>query len=187
MTRAILSVFLTLVLALSACGADEQAADEDPATESSTTEESGLGTEAAGTEPAGTETDDPAPAEGAGTVATADSEYGVILVDAEGLTLYVFDTDTEGESTCYDDCQANWPPLAADAEPEAGEGADAALLGTTERTDGSMQVTYDGRPLYYFAGDRTAGDTNGQAVGDVWWVVAPDGAAITNETSSSRY
>src|SRR5688572_25910109 len=114
-----------------------------------------------------------------GTVAVADSDLGSILVDAEGITLYRFDNDTDGESTCYDDCEANWPPLLIEGDsPAAGEGADESLLGTTERTDGTVQVTYAGQPLYYFAGDEAAGDVNGQAVGDIWWVVAADGAAI---------
>ena len=118
------------------------------------------------------------------TVTTANSDLGTILVDGEGLTLYRFDNDTDGESTCYDDCEANWPPLLAEGEPTAAEGADEALLGTVERQDGSTQVTYDGQPLYYFAADQAPGDVNGQAVGDVWWAVAPDGSAIQERSGS---
>jgi predicted lipoprotein with Yx(FWY)xxD motif len=65
-----------------------------------------------------------------------------------------------------------------ESDPTAGAGIDAALLGTTEREDGSLQVTLDGHPLYYFAADQTADDLNGQGVGDVWYVVSPQGAAI---------
>jgi predicted lipoprotein with Yx(FWY)xxD motif len=111
------------------------------------------------------------------TVETADSALGTILVDDAGLTLYLFMNDTDGTSTCYDDCEANWPPLTVDGEPTAGEGADASLLGTTERDDGSTQVTYAGQPLYRFAGDQAAGDVNGQGVGDVWFAVTPEGEA----------
>ena len=113
------------------------------------------------------------------TVAVADSDRGSILVDAEGQTLYVFSNDTGSESTCYDDCATNWPALAADGEPTAGDGVDAALLATTERTDDTTQVTYNGHLLYYFAGDEAPGDTNGQNVGDVWFVVSPEGEALT--------
>ncbi len=113
------------------------------------------------------------------TVATADSDLGEILVDAEGRTLYVFDNDTGGESTCYEQCAELWPPLLAEGDAQAAEGADASLLGTTARTDGSTQVTYDGRPLYYYTPDTSPGDTNGQGVGGVWWVMAPSGEAIT--------
>ncbi|HET9312236.1 MAG TPA: hypothetical protein VFP41_13555 [Actinomycetota bacterium] len=119
-----------------------------------------------------------APAEG--TVAVADSDLGSILVDAEGISLYLFESDTGGSSTCYDDCAATWPPLVAEA-PTAGEGADEALLGTTERDDGEMQVTYDGHPLYYFASDQAPGDTKGQAIGDVWYVVDASGEAVTEK------
>lgn len=111
------------------------------------------------------------------TVAVEDSELGEIVVDAEGTTLYVFLADEGSESTCYDECEDNWPPLTVDGDPVAGDGIDASL-GTTERTDGSTQVTLDGHPLYFFAGDETADDVNGQGVGDVWYVVSPSGEAI---------
>ncbi|HWL90953.1 MAG TPA: hypothetical protein VNP90_06270 [Actinomycetota bacterium] len=112
------------------------------------------------------------------TVAVEDSDLGEIVVDAEGKTLYVFLADEGTESTCYDDCEEAWPPLTVDGDPVAGEGVDAALLGTTEREDGSTQVTIDGHPLYYFASDETADDINGQGVGEVWFVVSPDGESI---------
>ena len=112
------------------------------------------------------------------TVAVEDSDLGQIVVDAEGKTLYVFLADEGSDSTCYDDCESAWPPLTVDGDPAAGEGIDAALLGTSERTDGSTQVTLDGHPLYYFASDETADDTEGQGVGDVWFVVSPEGEAI---------
>jgi predicted lipoprotein with Yx(FWY)xxD motif len=112
------------------------------------------------------------------TVAIEDSDLGQIVVDAEGRTLYVFLADEGSESTCYDECEASWPPLSVDGDPVAGEGVDGSLLGTTERTDGSAQVTLDGHPLYYFAADETPDDMNGQGVGDVWYVVSPEGEAI---------
>jgi predicted lipoprotein with Yx(FWY)xxD motif len=114
----------------------------------------------------------------AGTVAVEDSDLGQIVVDGEGRTLYVFLADEGEESTCYDDCEASWPPLTVEGDPTAGEGIDGSLLSTTEREDGSMQVTFDGQPLYYFGADETADDVNGQGVGDVWYVVSPDGAPI---------
>jgi predicted lipoprotein with Yx(FWY)xxD motif len=113
------------------------------------------------------------------TVEVSDSDLGEILVDAEGMTLYVFTNDTEGTSNCSGDCLAQWPPLTVDEgeEPVAGEGVSAELA-TIERDDGSVQVTANGLPLYYFAADQAAGDLNGQNVGGVWFVVGADGEMI---------
>jgi predicted lipoprotein with Yx(FWY)xxD motif len=112
----------------------------------------------------------------ASAIEVASTDLGEILVDGEGNTLYLFTPDAQGDSTCYDDCEVNWPPLADGAE--AGSGLDAGLLGSTTRTDGSSQVTYNGWPLYYFAGDTAPGDTNGQGINDVWFVVSPAGEPI---------
>jgi predicted lipoprotein with Yx(FWY)xxD motif len=167
---------LVAVMALAGCGADEGAGADDAAPESEVA--------AAPSEPAAETAEEPSePADdsaaaGTAAVEVASSDLGDILVDTEGMTLYVFDSDTDENSTCYDDCEANWPPLTGEAT--AGDGVDESLLGTSEREDGTTQVTYAGKPVYYFAGDQAAGDTNGQAVGDVWWVVGPDGEAITD-------
>lgn len=114
------------------------------------------------------------------TVELADGDLGSILVDAEGNTLYMFvpDQEANGEPTCYDDCAETWPPLEATDEPTAGEGLDQSLFGTAPRTDGSDQVTYNNLPLYYFSGDEAAGDTNGQGLSDVWWVLSAEGEPI---------
>lgn len=120
------------------------------------------------------ETDAPAEA----TVAVEESDLGQIVVDAEGRTLYVFLADESSESTCYDECEDTWPPLTVEGDAVAGQGIDASLLGTSERTDGSTQVTLNGHPLYHFGDDQTADDMNGQGIGDVWFVVSPTGDAI---------
>jgi len=113
------------------------------------------------------------------TVEVASSDLGDVLVDAEGNTLYMFVPDQEsGEPTCYEDCAEAWPAFEASGELTAGEGLDQAMLGTAERTDGTEQVTFNGLPLYYFSGDEAAGDTNGQGLNDVWWVLSPEGEPI---------
>lgn len=116
----------------------------------------------------------------ADTIALAENALGSILVDAEGKTLYGFTPDTDGVPTCYDDCAAAWPPLTvADAAAAvAGAGLDASLLSVVDRTDGTKQVVYGDWPLYYFASDAAAGDTNGQGVGEKWFVVDATGALI---------
>jgi predicted lipoprotein with Yx(FWY)xxD motif len=110
------------------------------------------------------------------SIEVASTDLGEMLVDADGNSLYLFIPDAQGDSTCYDDCEANWPPLTDGAE--AGAEVDAALIGSTTRTDGSEQVTYNGWPLYYFAGDAAPGDTNGQGLNDVWFLVSPSGEPI---------
>lgn len=115
---------------------------------------------------------------GAATVMVADSEFGQILVDGEGRTLYMFKPDEAGTPTCYEDCEAAWPPLTVTGDITVGEGLDAATFTTVERTDGAMQVKAGSWPLYYFANDAAPGDVNGQGQGDVWFVVSPTGEPI---------
>lgn len=111
------------------------------------------------------------------SVLVAESDLGQILTDADGNTIYYFANDSAGTSTCADDCLANWPPVPAEGTPTPGDGV-TAELGTTQATDGTTMLTVNGFPAYYYAGDTAAGDTNGQAVGDVWWVFGADGEPI---------
>ena len=153
---------LVVVLALvgAACGSDD-AVDSEAVGESTTTE--ALTTTAA--------------AEDAGVgIALAGTDLGDIMVDGDGNTMYLFVPDAQGDSTCYDQCEAAWPVVAE--VTDVGDGLDASLLGTTERTTGDVQATYNGWPLYYFANDAAAGDTNGQGVNDVWYVLDASGTAI---------
>ncbi|WP_024286073.1 hypothetical protein [Cellulomonas sp. KRMCY2] len=149
----------TVLLLLAGCGS----ADDDPGGATPTVEET-----------AGSGDD----AMAATSVMVAASTLGDVLVDGEGLTLYMFDPDAQGASTCYDDCATAWPPLVTDGTPGAGDGADDSLLGTVERDDGAVQVTYDGWPLYYFAQDAAPGDVKGQGLNDVWWVLDADGEPV---------
>lgn len=112
------------------------------------------------------------------SVVVGPSAFGEILIDAEGFTLYSFGVDQNGVSACYEHCAHTWPPLLVEGNPEAGEGVDPALLGTTIRDDGTRQLTYNGLPLYRYSPDIAPGDTNGQGIGDVWFVVAPDGDPV---------
>lgn len=125
---------------------------------------------------------DPTPAPSGVTVTVVDSALGSILADGDGNTLYVFEPDGRGESTCYEGCAAAWPPLTGDVT--AGAGADPSLLGATTRTDGSSQVTYGGWPLYYYSGDAAPGDVNGQGVNGVWYVVSATGDEVRSGGTS---
>lgn len=103
------------------------------------------------------------------------TDFGPILVDGRGMTLYLYTMDTANTSTCYGSCAAVWPPYLTDGTPVAGSGVTGSLVGATTRTDGSTQVTYNGHPLYYFAKDAVPGDTTGEGLQNVWYVVTPDG------------
>jgi predicted lipoprotein with Yx(FWY)xxD motif/plastocyanin len=108
--------------------------------------------------------------------ASTDPTLGPLLVGEGGRTLYLFTKDSGDRSVCTGDCAANWPPftLQGGEEASAGPGVTGSI-GTTTRDDGTTQVTYDGAPLYYFAGDTKAGDVNGQGINGVWFVVPPSG------------
>jgi predicted lipoprotein with Yx(FWY)xxD motif len=126
----------------------------------------------------------PAAAGPATIMVATDAKLGAILVDGAGTTVYLFVRDTGKASTCYTSCAAIWPPVLTTGAPVAGTGATAGLLGTTTRTDGKVEVTYAGHPLYYFIQDKKAGDTTGQGVngfGGLWWVLSPAGKAITTK------
>ncbi|PKB72472.1 MAG: hypothetical protein BZY87_00005, partial [SAR202 cluster bacterium Io17-Chloro-G6] len=116
---------------------------------------------------------------------------GSHLVDSDGMTLYLFTNDERNVSNCSGGCADTWPPLLVDDLALAGEGLDGKLLKIIDRGDGIGQVTYNGKPLYYFANDRTPADTLGQNQGDAWFVVSPDGGPIrttatVNTTKNSR-
>jgi predicted lipoprotein with Yx(FWY)xxD motif len=125
----------------------------------------------------------PSSASAPATVAVAtNSKLGPILVDGAGRTLYLFAADTAGTSTCYQSCAQYWPPLLTNGAPQAGTGANASLLSTTKRTDGTTEVTYGGHPLYYVVTDHNPGDATGQAVnnfGALWFAVGPDGKQVS--------
>ncbi len=128
--------------------------------------------------PVAAATEEPATAPGGASIMLADGALGSILVDAEGRTLYGFTVDVDGVSACYDGCAAAWPPLVVDGPASVGDGLDGTLLSTVPRTDGTTQVKYGEWPLYYFAADASAGETKGQGVNGVWYVVGADGALI---------
>jgi len=123
-----------------------------------------------------------APAPAAASEATinvaTDAKLGKILVDGKGMTLYMFTKDGPDKSNCAGDCLKAWPPLLTQGKPTLGPGVDAALVGSATLADGTKIVTYNKMPLYYYVKDTKPGDTTGQGVGSVWFVVGPDGKPI---------
>lgn len=125
----------------------------------------------------------------AAKVETHSGDLGTFVTDGSGRTLYLFAADHGGKSTCTGGCASVWPPFTTKGTPTSAGQANASMLGTTSRGDGSEQVTYAGHPLYYFAGDPAAGDTKGQGVdefGARWWVISPAGSAITHSAGSPK-
>jgi predicted lipoprotein with Yx(FWY)xxD motif len=112
------------------------------------------------------------------------SKLGNLLVDAQGRTLYLFEADKTSASTCYSACASVWPPLTTSGgAPTAGAQVNGLQLSTTKRSDGKAEVTYNGHPLYYYAGDTAPGAVTGQGLnqfGGKWYVVAPSGSKIDN-------
>jgi len=99
-------------------------------------------------------------------------EIGKYLTDGKGMTLYRFANDSEGVSNCTGQCLINWPAFYVDPTAVV-EGCETLDFGSITRDDGSEQTTYKGMPLYYFINDKGPGDTNGQGIKDVWFVVTP--------------
>jgi predicted lipoprotein with Yx(FWY)xxD motif len=123
-----------------------------------------------------------------GTVDLAKSSLGPILIDSQGRTLYLWQADTGTKSTCAGACASAWPPLVTTSKPTAGSGVTSSLLGTTRRTNGTEQVTYNSHPLYLFAGDTESHQTNGQGsngFGAPWYVLSPQGNPLTGPTAST--
>ena len=131
----------------------------------------------------------PKAASGQGTeVNVAPTGLGKVLVDSKGQTIYLFKKDTGPKSTCFGECDIDWPAVRANGAATAGDGANASMVATTKRSDGAPQVTYNGHPLYLYEGDQEPGDTNGQGVtafGAAWYALTPSGNQASGGTSTS--
>jgi predicted lipoprotein with Yx(FWY)xxD motif len=117
------------------------------------------------------------PAAATGGIAVAKTTLGSVLTGPTGMTLYAFMPDTSTTSACTGNCAAAWPPLTGDL-PTIGAGLDASKFGSLSRADGTKQITFNGHPLYFFGGDKAAGDTNGQGLSGKWYVLGSDGNPI---------
>ena len=118
---------------------------------------------------------------GGASIKLASSKLGKILVDAQGRTLYLFEADKGAMSACDGACASVWPPLTTKSHPQAGAGISPSKLGTAKRSDGSTEVTYNGHPLYTYAGDSAPGQTSGQGIdgfGAEWYALTAAGDKI---------
>src|SRR6476661_1486691 len=118
---------------------------------------------------------------GAATVATAKvGDLGTVLVNGDGMTLYLFEADSGSTSNCTGECAGIWPPLTTTGNATGTMGASSSMLGTTTRDDGTTQVTYNGHPVYLYTGDTAAGQANGEGLnhfGGLWYAVSTAGTA----------
>ena len=157
------------LVALAGCGGDEPGV--------STNERDGAPA-AKQTEQATAAKAQPASAAAKGTSITVrGSEFGPMLFDSRKQAIYIFENDRRGKTVCYGECARAWPPVYTRGKPTAGKGAKQSLLGTVKRRDGREQVTYAGKPLYFYSHEKP-GEVRCHNVnlnGGLWWVVGPDG------------
>lgn len=184
MLRTLATAMIAVSLLAAGCGdddADPPSATGDAATTTTepaatTTTGAGSPTTAGGGYGGGSTGSGGGQQAGGADLELAATDLGDVLVDRGGMTLYLFSPDSQGPSTCDADCADRWPPVRE--MTDVGEGLDPSLLGTTTRSDGDVQATYNGWPLYRFAGDQAPGDVTGQGVGDVWFAVDAAGEAV---------
>jgi predicted lipoprotein with Yx(FWY)xxD motif len=129
------------------------------------------------TENSGAQNTEPEKASTGAVITTGDSEFGTMLFNDKGQAIYIWELEESTKAECYGDCAEAWPPVLTDGSPRAAGSVSKDLLGTTQRTDGSTQVTYNGHPLYYYAHEK-AGEVkchNIRTHGGLWWVIQPSG------------
>ena len=169
-----------LALAIAGCGGGSSSTSE---TSSSSANENASSESSAGAKGSGYGSENkPASSESSGgaaaVVSLGHTKLGLVLVDSNGMTLYDFHKDKGTTSSCYGACEQAWPPMTSEGEATVGNGASASKLGTTERKDGTMQVTYAGHPLYTFVEDKKPGEANGndsKAFGGQWYALKGNG------------
>jgi predicted lipoprotein with Yx(FWY)xxD motif len=154
-----------LLVVIAGCGGGDDSDGSPPAVQTQQREQAPTNQETTARKASGT------------TITVRDSEFGSMLFDAKKQAIYIFENDRKDKSVCYDECAEAWPPVFTKGDPKAGEGVKASLLGTVKRRDGKLQVTYDGKPLYFYAneGPGEVRCHNVNLNGGFWWVVGPDG------------
>jgi predicted lipoprotein with Yx(FWY)xxD motif len=170
--RIAVAVLAAVALFTTACGGDatvDETANRQPSVSTTTPSPT---TEASTAPPSSS-----SPAAEGTVVTTGDSEFGVMLFDARNQAIYLFDKETAAAPDCYDDCAAAWPPVLTAGVPQPSGEVQAELLGTVDRADGSVQVTYAGHPLYYYAHEAPGEVLCHDVVdyGGTWLVVTPEG------------
>jgi predicted lipoprotein with Yx(FWY)xxD motif len=167
------------LLALAGCGGDGGSESDRSGADETATERAAEDSAAARGDGSATNKEDGPVAKGT-RVVLADSDFGRMLFDSKKQAIYIFERDVENKSNCYGECAEAWPPVFSEGRPRAGSGVESSLLGTTKRRDGKRQVTYAGKPLYYYAHERP-GEVKCHNVdlnGGFWWAVGADGKRL---------
>jgi predicted lipoprotein with Yx(FWY)xxD motif len=178
LTTYAIALLAVLAVAIAGCGGGGSTTSDSSSGDTGSSESAG-GYGGYGNDEKASEGSDEASSGGSAVVSLGNSEdLGMILVDAEGMTVYNFHKDKGSTSSCYDACAEVWPPVLTEGEPEVGNGASASMLGTTERKDGTTQVTYAGQPLYTFVEDQKPGEAKGNDLsffGGEWYALQGSG------------
>jgi predicted lipoprotein with Yx(FWY)xxD motif len=171
MTRLIAIAAVAGALLLGGCGGDDDDSGDAGA----------AATAPATTAPTTTAPATPASAPAGSTIKAEDSQFGDVLFDGDDQAIYYFDKESGSKSECYGACAEAWPPVLTEGEPRAGSGVQQRLLGTTQRNDGTTQVTYDGHPLYLYAheGPNQVTCHDVSEFGGLWLAVEPNGQAVS--------
>ena len=183
----ILVLFFALALAAAGCGGDDESGQPAGEAAAPTTTSSDTSSDESMEEDVAALAERPAGEQGLrvaaqkARIAAKQSEFGRVLFDANGQAVYVFEIDDRNRSNCTTaECVKAWPPVLTEKQPSAGAGIEAELLGTIRRDDGKLQVTYNGRPLYFYEHERP-GEIKCHNVnlhGGLWWVVTPGGDPV---------
>ena len=175
-----IAVTLAALAVLAGCGGDDDSSSDDGKASATTTTMTEASNAGAGGGGGGGAEKQPSGAAGSGSIVeVTDSEFGKILIDSDGRTLYSFDKETTDRPECFGACAEAWPPFYTKGEPQAGKGVKQDLLGTTDH-EGKDLVTYDGHPLYYYVneGPNQVLCQGVEEFGGLWLVVAPSGEVI---------
>jgi predicted lipoprotein with Yx(FWY)xxD motif len=170
-TTVLATTLIASAAALAACGSSSSTTATAPPSSSAPADSGAAAGSGSGT----------AAGSGSGaSLAVASTSLGKVVVDGQGMTVYVYDMDTKGAtaSACTGACASLWPAVEVTGTPQVS--GVSGTVGTIKATDGGEQLTIDGWPVYTYASDTAAGDVNGQGVGGIWWAVGPDGAKITS-------
>jgi predicted lipoprotein with Yx(FWY)xxD motif len=179
---ALLAVLAVAIAGCGSSGSSTSSSSESSSNESASSESSGGGAYGGGGNKSASSEESGGEAAGSGEAAVISlgsvQKVGMVVVDSNGMTVYDFHKDKGTTSSCYGPCAEAWPPVLTEGEPSVGNGASSSKLGTTERKDGTMQVTYAGHPIYTFVEDKKPGEANGNdtsAFGAQWYALKGNG------------